>query len=122
MYNKMVLGFYKNKTLSIVLLLICIVGSLAIGNVMKTMEGFQEGATTKTDAKESKLKETINTVLTNSKSTKEQCDEILNIIVKYLKKNDTNKTVTQTMNILAMNIDDDKKINLISILLTSDTI
>jgi anionic cell wall polymer biosynthesis LytR-Cps2A-Psr (LCP) family protein len=121
MYNKMVLGFYKNKTLSIVLLLICIVGSLTIGNMMKTMEGFQEGVKNKTPP-ETKLKERINTVLTNSKSTKEQCDEILNIIVKYLKKNDTNKTVTQTMNILAMNINDDKKINLISILLTSDTI
>jgi hypothetical protein len=122
MYNKMNLGFYKNKTLSIIFLLVCIIGSLAIGNMMKTMEGFQEGATTKTDAKESKLKEDLYKILVNKdieKEPKKQIKQILLTIGKYLKKNDTNKTVTQAMNILAMNMKHDKKINLISTLITS---
>ena len=114
------LVFYKSKGLSIILLLVCIIGSLTLDIVMKPKEGFQEGATNKT--KESALKAKITKILSSTDAPKDQCKQILKIIGDYLmKKKKTNTTINQIMNILGMNTTDEKKINLISTLLTSDT-
>ena len=114
------LVFYKNKGLSIILLLVCIIGSLTLDIAMKPKEGFQEGATNKT--KESTLKTEITKILSSTDTPKDQCKQILKIIGDYLiNEEKTNTTINQIMNILGMNTTDEKKINLISTLLTSDT-
>jgi hypothetical protein len=121
------LGFYKNKRLSILLLLVCIIGSLIVDIMMKTvkkpMEGFQEGVTNKKSSNETEVKPAINKILSSSDTTAEQCKQILQVIGNYfMKEEKTNTTINQIMSILGMNTTDDKKINLISLLLTNDNL
>jgi hypothetical protein len=117
------LAFTKNKGLSIVLLLVCIFGALIVDIMMKplqSMEGFEEGAKNKNASNETELKSEINAILSSSSSTKIQSNEILQVIGLYLKDNPTNTTITQIMIILSMDTTNDKKMNLIGVLLTSD--
>jgi predicted transcriptional regulator len=117
------LGFYKNKGLSIVLLLVCIIGSVMVDSIMKPKEGFQEGATDKKSSNESEVKSSINKILSSSDTPTEQCKQIMQVIGDYLMKEEkTTSTINQIMSVLGMNTTDTKKINLISVLLTNDNL
>jgi hypothetical protein len=92
---------------------------------MKSQEGFQEGAKNKGPSSETELKKAINDVLDNSKNTsKENINEIQDIIAKYIDNNEINTTVNQIVNILNLKVDkdektnNDKKINMIAVLLS----
>lgn len=113
------LGFSNQKVMSVALLLMCIFGSLFIDSLMKSKEGFQEGL--KASTSENDLKKSINTVLQDTKkNSKEINNNIQDIITKYMKDNNINSTVNEVINILSMKVSDDKKVNLISVLLSSN--
>jgi hypothetical protein len=115
------LGFSKQKMASILLLLTCIIGSLVIDSMMKSQEGFQEGADNKGPSNEKDLKKAINKVLDdNKKSSKSMINAIQDIIGKYINNNNINNTVNEVVNILNMNIDADKQVNMVIILLSTD--
>ena len=120
-----ILGFSTKKITSIVLLLVCIVGSLLVDSLMKSQEGFQEGAENKGPSDEKELKKAINDVLDDNKNTpKESINKIQDIIAKYINNNEINTTVNQVVNILNLKADKDekvnnnKKINMIAVLLS----